>query len=157
MVIPINTGVGSRLLDSHFTQDVEIPWEVDDFRASLAAKILPAVHSGSRGRIEVRVSESPQIRDRLRQEIESALRAKGADPAAFDIRVLSAYKQGYSWLHDAILPRHGHGLLGEALHFCHEGARSEERRARLASQPTLCSCVYFACGDSGGLRHAAAW
>ena len=88
-----------------FTQDVEIPWEVDDFRASFTSKVLPAVRNGSHGRIEVRVSESPQIRDRLRQEIEAALRSKGADPAAFDIRVLSAYKQGYSWLHDAIMPR----------------------------------------------------
>jgi Zinc carboxypeptidase len=94
-----------------FTQEFDIPWEVDDFWKAFNAKVAPALHAGSRGSIEVRVSESPEVRAGLADEIGKAVRAKGADPAAFDIRVLSAYKQGYGWLNDVILPK----LRGKAV------------------------------------------
>ncbi|MEX2609067.1 MAG: M14 family metallopeptidase [Gemmatimonadota bacterium] len=93
-------GVGQEI----FTQELAIPWEVDTARALLSSQVYPAVRAGQGGRVELRVSEPPELRARLVAEIRDSLRARGADPAAWDVDVLSAYKQGYSWLVDDVLP-----------------------------------------------------
>jgi hypothetical protein len=93
-------GVGRPI----FEEEVVLPWEVDEVRAALA-EVLPRIGADSRGRVEVRVSESPEQRARLETEIRGLLADRGATADAFDVRVLSAYKQGYSWLHDVVLPR----------------------------------------------------
>ena len=94
-------GVGKPIFD----EDLVFPWEVDVFWGEFRRNGLPRIGPRSRGRIEVRVSESPEIRNRLAQDIRRELGSKGLAPDAFDVIVLSAYKQGYSWLHDEILPR----------------------------------------------------
>jgi hypothetical protein len=94
-------GVGESIFDEEF----EIPWEVDRFWERFRAEALPAIPSGSRGSITVRVSESPEIREQIRERIGSELDARGIASEGFEISVLSAYKQGYSWLHDDVLPR----------------------------------------------------
>ncbi|MFC1500234.1 M14 family metallopeptidase [Candidatus Zixiibacteriota bacterium] len=88
-----------------FNEEIDIPWEVDTFRALFREKALPGLSTASSGRIVVRVSESPEVRTDLITEIERELRTIGLDPAAFQIDVICAYKQGYSWLYDVILPR----------------------------------------------------
>jgi hypothetical protein len=94
-------GVGREV----FTQDFELPWEVEEFRRVFRAEALPRITATGRGRIEVRLSEPPEIRARLAEEIRRELAGRGVAGAAFEIHVLSAYKQGYSWLSDVILPR----------------------------------------------------
>ncbi|MGD8278346.1 MAG: M14 family metallopeptidase, partial [Gemmatimonadota bacterium] len=88
-----------------FTQDFALPWEVDTVRAALRARALPRITGASQGRIEVRVSEPPEVRARLADEIRAELAARGVADGAFDVHVLSAYKQGYSWLYDVVLPQ----------------------------------------------------
>jgi hypothetical protein len=88
-----------------FTQEIEIPWEVDAFWEVFRKDALPRLSAGSRGRIEVRVSESPEVRAQLTRDIRHELERRGVQADAFDVQVLSAYKQGYSWLNDVILPR----------------------------------------------------
>jgi hypothetical protein len=92
-------GVGKEI----FREEVELPWEVDEFRRVFRAA-LPRLTVQSRGRVEVRVSESPDVRARLAAEIRDALRGRGVPADAFEVVVLSAYKQGYSWLNDRVLP-----------------------------------------------------
>ena len=94
-------GVG----DTIFRQDLDLPWEVDTFRDAFASEVLPRIDPGDEGRIEVRVSEPPEIRQALEAEITAALESNGASPSDFDIEVLNAYKQGFSWLNDSVLPR----------------------------------------------------
>ncbi|MEX2283203.1 MAG: M14 family metallopeptidase [Gemmatimonadota bacterium] len=94
-------GVGKPI----FREDFEIAWEVDEVRKVFREQAMPKLNAQSRGRIEVRVSESPEIRAQLQKEITAALTAKGIPAGAFDVSVLSAYKQGYSWLNDRVLPR----------------------------------------------------
>ncbi len=94
-------GVGKPI----FQEDFEIPWEVDEFRKTFREQVLPKLNAQSNGRIEVRVSEAPEVRAQLQREIAHALAGKGIAPDAFEISVLSAYKQGYSWLYDRVLPR----------------------------------------------------
>jgi hypothetical protein len=94
-------GVG----DTIFTQDIALPWEVDTARATLRTDVLPHVGPSSRGRIEVRVSEPPAVRAELAASIRRELAGRGVPDGAFDVSVLSAYKQGYSWIEDHVLPR----------------------------------------------------
>jgi hypothetical protein len=125
-------GVGRTI----FEQDIEIPWEVDAFRMAFRTDALPKLTASSRGRIEVRVSESPQVRDQLVDEIRMMLAQKGIPHDAFDVHVLSAYKQGYSWLHDAILPRiRGAGVGSIEIRY-HTLEDSKEVRWQQIESPT---------------------
>ena len=94
-------GVG----DTIFRQDFDLPWEVDTFREAFATEVLPRIGPGSEGQIRVRVSEPPEVRRALEAEIITDLESQGGDPNDFEVDVLSAYKQGFSWLNDAVLPR----------------------------------------------------
>lgn len=88
-----------------FDEDLEVPSEVARFQELFDAKVLPAVRKGKPVAVEVRLSEPPHVRERLAREARERLISKGADPASTSVVVLSAYKQGYSWLYDVIRPR----------------------------------------------------
>ena len=96
------TGFGAG--DTVFTQQISLPWEVDTVRHTLR-EALPRIDAAANGRIEIRVSEPPEVRAALADEIRRELRARGVADGAFEVVVLAAYKQGYSWLHDDVLPR----------------------------------------------------
>ncbi|MGH7554407.1 MAG: hypothetical protein ACREMQ_15490, partial [Longimicrobiales bacterium] len=98
---PTGFGVGKTIFD----ENVDFPWEVDVARTAILSEALPKISAASRGRIEVRVSEPANVRARLAQDIRSALANKGVAKGAFDVVVLSAYKQGYGWLEESVLPR----------------------------------------------------
>ncbi len=86
-----------------FAEDITIPWEgkrlLDAVKAACAKldKQGPVV-------LEARVSESPEMRAKLRDQILAELKSAGADPQQANVHVLSAYKQGYSWLVDQVEP-----------------------------------------------------
>ena len=87
--------------------DVEIASEVDEFWKTFRAKVLPAVKKAKSApvRIEARLSEPPPLRSALEKQIRAELVAAGARDANASVTVLSAYKQGYSWLIDSVMPR----------------------------------------------------
>jgi hypothetical protein len=99
----VKTGFGEGR--TIFEQDITIPWEVDDFWKVFRSDVLPRLDASSRGRIEVRVSEAPEIRVHLMEQIKRELRGRGVAADAFEIVVINAYKQGFSWLQDVVLPR----------------------------------------------------
>jgi len=86
-----------------FAEDLTIPWEgkrlVDAVRAA-SSKIDKQTGLV----LEARVSEGPEVRAKLRDEIVAVLKGAGTNPQQMDVHVLSAYKQGYSWLVDEIEP-----------------------------------------------------
>lgn len=125
-------GVG----DTIFQQDMDLPWEVDTFRDAFANEVLPRIAPGSEGRIEVRVSEPPEIRRALEAEIVSDLVAQGGHPNDFDVVVLSAYKQGFSWLNDVVLPRLRSVAIGSIEIAYHTLKESEEVRWQRVASPT---------------------
>jgi hypothetical protein len=96
---PTGFGVG----DTVFVHDWEIPWEVEDARRILSEEVYGRVEPGRTAEVELRVSESPEIRASLESEIRAELIRRGASEPV--VRVLSAYKQGYSWIHDVLLPQ----------------------------------------------------
>jgi hypothetical protein len=97
---PTRYGVGDSIIDTEFG----IPWEGDTFWQIFRGEVLPKVDPGDEGRITLRLSEGPEQRTRLRRQIHAALAERGVDTTAVDVRVLSAYKQGFSWLVDEIAP-----------------------------------------------------
>ena len=96
---PTGFGVG----DTIFAQEWNLPWEVDEAREILESEVYPRLRPGGGATVELRLSEPPEIRTALEEEIRESLRDRGIEDG--EVHVLSAYKQGYSWIHDALLPR----------------------------------------------------
>lgn len=83
-------------------ETIDVPWEVEEFRSKFRGEVLPQVKAGSSVSLEVRLSESPEMRKTIAGEIRAELTKAGA--ANPTVRVLSAYKQGYLWLTEEVLP-----------------------------------------------------
>jgi len=81
-----------------FQEDIVIPWE--GTRLLNAVKgALPKLKAGEPVKLAARVSEGPEVRLRLKKQIEEML------PKSSSVVVLCAYKQGVSWLMDEIAPQ----------------------------------------------------
>ena len=85
-----------------FDDTMQVPWEVDEFWQRFKSDVLPKVKSGSKVDLEARLSESPDIRRGLVEQARTQLQAAGATEAK--VRVLSAYKQGYLWMTEQVIP-----------------------------------------------------
>jgi Zinc carboxypeptidase len=83
-------------------ETLEIPWEVDEFWKRVRADVLPAVQPGATVEIEARLSESPEYRRTIADQLKAELIKAGASNPA--IRIQSAYKQGYLWLTEQVIP-----------------------------------------------------
>ena len=83
--------------------DFRIPWEGKRMLEAVR-KALPNMSKGQPVKLEVRVSEGPEERTKLKQQLREMLAQTGADPTQTDVTVLCAYKSGYSWLVDEIEP-----------------------------------------------------
>jgi hypothetical protein len=86
------------------SDEFEIPSEVDEFWTKLRAKVIPGLKKRPAVTIEARLSEPPEIRTQIEQQAKAELVKAGADERSTSVTVLSAYKQGYSWLYDAVRP-----------------------------------------------------
>lgn len=98
------------------SESVRFPAEVDRFWALFREQVLPR----ARGAVsmEVRLSEPPELRREIEAEARRALIDAGADPNNTEVRVLSAFKQGYSWLYDVVRPAIEGEDIGEiVIHF----------------------------------------
>lgn len=85
-----------------FDEKLSFPWEVTEFRDKFKAEVLPKVTKGSSVTMDVRLSEAPELRKQLVEETRAALIAAGA--ASADVKVRSAYKQGFLWMSEEVLP-----------------------------------------------------
>jgi zinc carboxypeptidase len=85
--------------------EFEIPSEVDDFWTKLRTRVVPAVNRKHPAvSILARLSEPPEIRQQIEQQARAELIKAGADDRNTTVTVLSAYKQGYSWIYDVVRP-----------------------------------------------------
>ncbi|HET7619819.1 MAG TPA: hypothetical protein VFK20_15035, partial [Vicinamibacterales bacterium] len=103
------SGVQAKVVSQAITDPVpvidetfDVPWEVDDFWKRFRADVLPKVKSGSQVAIEARLSESPTVRRQIESQAKAELEKAGA--AAPKVDVLSAYKQGYLWMTERVIP-----------------------------------------------------
>ncbi len=101
---------------------IEIPSEVEAFWNHFRADVLPAVRPDTPVTLRALLSEPPEVRQRIADEARRELLAAGA-AASTEVTVLSAYKQGYSWLYDSVRPRlEGVELGGIRIRFAEVGA-----------------------------------
>lgn len=87
-----------------FEDAFDVPSEVDRFWTAFEARVLPQAASGARVEVEARLSEPPAVRAEIAAEAERRLAAAGASPES-SVLVLSAFKQGLSWLRESVVPR----------------------------------------------------
>ena len=86
-----------------FEKEKEFPWEADEALDLIKEKAGAAGTAGGPLTVRVALSESPEVRQSLQARIESAL--KGLGLSVGRVEVLSAYKQGFFWLTERVLPR----------------------------------------------------
>ncbi|HEY7289365.1 MAG TPA: M14 family zinc carboxypeptidase [Vicinamibacterales bacterium] len=91
---------GRAIIDDDF----DVPSEVDDFWQKLRTRVIPAVKKRAAVAVEARLSEPPDVRQRIEEQARAELVKAGADERSLSVTVLSAYKQGYSWLYDVVRP-----------------------------------------------------
>lgn len=82
----------------------DIPSEVEAFWSRFRTQVLPGVRRGQPAHLEARLSEPPAVRQRIAQEVRDLLIEAGADASSSEVNVLSAFKQGFSWLREVIVP-----------------------------------------------------
>jgi hypothetical protein len=87
-----------------FEKEREFPWEADETLALLEEKLPQLGPPASVGKIRVSLglSEPPEARRKLKAEVESRLGRAGYREA--EVEVVSAYKQGFFWLTEKVLP-----------------------------------------------------
>lgn len=95
-----------------YDESLTLPSEVDRFRELMRTRVYPGA-TGRAVRVEARLSEPPEVRAALAAEARTALIEAGADAERTEVVVLSAFKQGYSWLYDVIRPRIEGREIGE--------------------------------------------
>ena len=91
-----------------FDETYALKWEVDDMRQRLLKYLNPAVRAGSEVDIDIRVSESPEVRESLNREVKKLVLELGADPATLKVHILAAHKQAYCWIDEILKPRMPH-------------------------------------------------
>lgn len=99
---------GAKLI---FDDEFEIPSEVDEFWRLFRTRVIRSLKKNRPVVMEVRLNEPPDIRAQLEREARAALIEAGVAEGGTSVNVLSAYKQGYSWLHDVVRP----ALVGKAV------------------------------------------
>jgi len=86
------------------SETFEVPSEVDEFWREFRTRVVPAVRRRQPVTVEARLSEPPEIRASIADAARAELVEAGASEAGTSVTVLSAYKQGYSWLYDVVRP-----------------------------------------------------
>ena len=85
-----------------YEKTYDIPWEKDVFLDVLKEKALPLMGPADEIRIEGALSEDRKVRSGLEEEIKEILAGRGISLAG--CHVYCAYKQGYSWIEETVIP-----------------------------------------------------
>lgn len=87
-----------------FTDDFDVPSEVDEFWRALRTQVLPAVARNRPVVVDARLNEPPAIRQQIARDAKAALIRAGAAENGTSVTIISAYKQGFSWLDEVVRP-----------------------------------------------------
>lgn len=86
-----------------FFKEKEFTWEADAALTLLRQQLEELKPSGEKIAISLGLSESPEVRSRLQNQVKELLQAHTLE--AGPVEVLSAYKQGFFWLLENALPQ----------------------------------------------------
>ncbi len=93
-----NYKAGKKVYEKSYT----FPWEKEVLEQILEEKVYPRLRPGDVLSVEAALSEEKSVRDDVRSGIMARARTEGA--SVDHCRVLCAYKQGYSWIREEVLP-----------------------------------------------------
>ena len=79
-----------------------IPWEVEHFHQIMEQEVYPKLMPGDKVKVQAALSEDKKVRTEVEREITN--RIGKAQSEVEEITVLCAYKQGYSWLEEQVVP-----------------------------------------------------
>jgi hypothetical protein len=85
-------------------EDLELASEVDEFWTLFRTRLVPRLRKNRPIVVLARLSEPPEIRSQIAEQALAELLRAGAAPGS-SVTVLSAYKQGFSWLYDFVRPK----------------------------------------------------
>lgn len=85
-----------------YRKEYDIPWEVDVFREKIAP-LYDEIHAGDEVEVFGALSEEQDVRNTLSIEITNKLKEKGA--TLKESQIICAYKQGFSWIDEIIIPK----------------------------------------------------
>ncbi len=85
-----------------YEKNYELPWEADVFEEVLREEIYSRLGKGDKVRIEGALSEGQKVREEISGRIGEEVEKRGA--CAEEIQIICAYKQGYSWMAEAVIP-----------------------------------------------------
>jgi hypothetical protein len=85
-----------------FEKEQEFPWEGDEGLKLIQECVGKTQGSELPVKIHLGVSESPEVRKRLKSQVQGLLKQNNIPE--FEVKVSSAYKQGFFWLLEEILP-----------------------------------------------------
>lgn len=86
-----------------YEKTYDIPWEVDVFKYILKEKVYPILKAGDQVEIYGALSEDKDVRHKLAEEIKASM--EEMDVVIDEIQIICAYKQGFSWLEEVVLPQ----------------------------------------------------
>jgi hypothetical protein len=97
---------GAAMTDSRkvFEKEQEFAWEGEDAYKTIEDRLKTLAGSPAAGplKISLGVSESPDVRQKIKKRIEAFCVESLKQPA--DVEVLCSYKQGFFWLLEKVLP-----------------------------------------------------
>jgi hypothetical protein len=99
---------GGRLESAEgFSDKYEPRWEVEEAREIFTQKILPQLQSTAKEElfIDLRLSEPLEVLDQEVKWIKDMLVKAGFKEEGMKIRAVIAYKQGFHWIKDDVIPR----------------------------------------------------
>lgn len=80
----------------------ELPWEVETFEKVLEQAVYPALRSGDVLRVEGAISEDQNVRSEMAAKIQGKAEELGVKESK--IELICAYKQGFSWIDEIVIP-----------------------------------------------------
>jgi len=92
-----------------FEKEQAFSWEAEDALKLIEEKVKNLAGSAAPLRISLGLSESPDVRQKVKKQVEALL--PESQKTRSEVEVASAYKQGFFWLQEKILPQ----LRGKAL------------------------------------------
>lgn len=85
-----------------FEKEYNFKWEVDEAKEILETSLYEGLKDNDKVEVKILVSEEPEVRNKLKKEIEEKIVKSGA--TIEKCSVLSSYKQGLSWIMEEIIP-----------------------------------------------------
>ncbi len=84
-----------------YERTYQFPWEVETAEGRLEEAVYPLLQAGDLLQVKGVLSEGRESRRKLEARIRQKAEAKGA---AAEAEILCAYKQGFSWLDESVIP-----------------------------------------------------